>query len=98
MSFFNQYWRNIPPVSIAARVGSFLSGFVIYEGFQKILAPVPLAKVWANSLRVPNPRWPLSTILKIIFAMVWPTILHSVRFLGLIGVKEFIFDIVLTYF
>ena len=84
-------------------IGSFLSGFIIYEGFKKYLAPMPLAKVWANSVRVPNPRWPPSTILKIIFAMVWLTILHSIRFWGFLGSRNSFlisfwwFDLLLTF-
>ena len=46
---------------------------------------MPFAKVWANSVRAQNSKWPPPAMLEIISSTVWPTILHSIWFLGLLG-------------
>jgi len=40
-------------------------------------SPMPLAKVWANSTRAPNPKWPPSAIMEIIYSTVLPTLLQA---------------------
>ena len=57
--FFELYSRVILTTSVTVESkGWFLGGFVFFEGLIKILAPMPLAKVWADSVAAPNPRWP----------------------------------------
>ena len=78
-------------------IGSFLIEFAFYEGQIRNLAPMPSAKVWGNSVRAPNPKWLISDMLEIISSTVWPTILHNAQYMifRVIGVKEFISDVVL---
>ena len=40
------------------RQGPFQSGFIIYKDYLRILAPMPLAKMWAKFFTDQNPRWP----------------------------------------
>ena len=69
----------------------------------KNLAPMSVAKVRAESVRAANSKWPPSVISKIIFWMVWPTILHSISFLSFWGSRNsnlmlfWWFDLYLTF-
>ena len=54
-------WSNCVTVESG---GCFLNGFIIHEGWIKKIAWVPVVKVWANSVRGPNPKWPPAAIFK----------------------------------
>jgi len=63
----------------------------------KNLARVPLAKVWANSVRGQNPKWPLSAILNSFFTdLANPVFQYIIS--GLLRGEEYIFDIISMIF
>jgi hypothetical protein len=51
-------WNILRTYVTVESLGWCLIGFVFYEVFIKISAPMPLTKVCRNSVRAADPRWP----------------------------------------